>query len=423
MDKNKFGIHLDADKRSVSSSKITERILEIRFQAPEAARVERRPNLNLALVLDRSGSMQGEKLEYVKQAASHVLDQLDEHDQAALVVYDDTIQVLARSMPITNSNRFELKQRISTLHAGNMTNLCDGWLAGCKEVASSAQEGTLNRSLLLTDGLANVGRTDPELLAQHAFELYKDAVSTSTFGVGEGFNEHLLEAMANKGGGNFYCLANPQRIPDIFLQEFNDLVGITMRNVVLKLALPRSIEWHVLGGWSADYMDGYLHIYVGDMLSGKLQDIYLKLQFPADEKAAEIALEAKAFGKGEDGNILDDQAQVTFKYTSQAKVDAEPVNQALMERESVVELADEANEALKLERQGLREEAAQRMRGSLGMHAPYVAGQVAVEYENLSTRMGRGMTEADRKLSHWDSYNIKRQKNQDKDKDKDEDKH
>ena len=417
MNQNLFGIQLNHDKNLISRQDKTERILEIRVQAPVSTKENSRPSLNLAIVLDRSGSMQGEKLENVKLAASHVLDQLKEQDQVALVVYDNTIQVLAHNINITHGNRFELKQLISGIKAGNMTNLGGGWLTGCKEIASSAREGTINRTMLLTDGLANVGETDLEILSQHAFEIYKDLISTSTFGVGEGFNEHLLEAMSNRGGGNFYFIPRPDQIAQIFIKEFNDLIGITARKVEIKLDLPSSVEWKVLGGWSAEYKDGHLHIYVGDMLSGKTQDIYVKLQIPVDDKTSELVLNAKAFGQGEASEVLEDQAKVTFQYADQKDVDAAPLSQEFMERYSVVELADTATEALKFERIGEREKANQMLNEKINRSRPYISPQAAASYQQRSDRMKGGMTEADRKLTHYDVYNIKRQK-EDKDKEK-----
>jgi Ca-activated chloride channel family protein len=417
MNQNLFGIQLKSDKNLISRETKTERILEIRVQAPVPSKEKSRPSLNLALVLDRSGSMQGEKLEYVKQAAIHVLDQLKEQDQVALVVYDNTIQVLAHNINITNGNRFELKRIVSGIEAGNMTNLGGGWLIGCKEIASSAREGTINRTMLLTDGLANVGETDLEVLSLHALEIYKDSISTSTFGVGEGFNEHLLEAMANRGGGNFYFIPQPDQIPQIFLKEFNDLVGITARKVEIKLDLPVSVEWKVLGGWSAEYKDGRLHIYVGDMPAGKTQDIYVKLQIPSNEKSGEITLNAKAFAQGESGELLEDQAKAIFQYADQIDVEAAPVNREVMERFSVVELADTATEALKLEREGERDRASQMVNENIIRNRPYISHKDAALYQQRSDRMKSGMTEADRKQTHYEVYNIKRQK-EDKDKGK-----
>jgi Ca-activated chloride channel family protein len=407
---NIFKIYLDVDKKLVSREGKTGRILEASLHTPMAAEGKSRPALNLAIVLDRSGSMQGEKLEYVKQAASHVLDQLTEQDMVSLVVYDDSIQVLARSLQITNSNRFEMKRLLSGIRAGSMTNLGDGWLTGCKQIASSIRDGTINRTLLLTDGLANVGETDLEVLAQHAYELYKDSISTSTFGVGEGFNEHLLEAMANKGNGNFYYIAKPESITEIFLKEFNDLVGIAAQKVEIRIDLPSSVEWTVLGGWAAEYKDGHLNILVGDMLAGKTQEIYVKLEVPGDDKATELALTARVFGKDVSGGLLESQADLTFVYASQQDVEAAPVNQGLMERFSLVEMADLATESLKLEREGPREAAYVNLQDSVNRNRPNLPSAEAQKYEDMSRRMRTWMTEADRKSSHWKEYNIKRKK-------------
>jgi Ca-activated chloride channel family protein len=405
-------IQLNSDKALILKESDTQRILEIRLQALMSANENNRPKINLGIVLDRSGSMTGENLEYVKEAARHVLDQLQKQDQVALVVYDDTVKVLSHSINVTNGNRFELKQIISGIEAGNSTNLCDGWLSGCKEIAAAAQDGTINRTLLLTDGLANVGVTDPEILAQHAFELYKDDVSTSAFGVGYGFNEHLLEAMANKGGGNFYFIERPEAIPKIFLKEFDELVGITARKVEIKLELPPSIEWQVLGGWSTDYKKGSLKIYVGDMLTDKTLDIYLKLQIPASIKSNQLVISAKVLGQGEPGQLYEDQNNVVFQYADQKDVDAIAANKELMERFSVVELAETATEALKLERKGHRDEASRMLNQNITQNLTYISLQAAEDYQGMSTRMKLGMTEADRKRSHAESYRTRRNKEQ-----------
>ncbi len=405
-----LNIHLNSDKQLISKESATQRILEIRLQAPVSTNENNRPKINLALVLDRSGSMAGEKLEYVKEAARHVLDQLQGQDQVALVVYDDKILVLSRSINVTNGNRFELKQLISGIQAGNMTNLRDGWLTGCKEIAAAAQEGMINRTMLLTDGLANVGETDLEILAQHAFELYKDSVSTSTFGVGYGFNEHLLEAMANKGGGNFYFIERPDRIPQIFLKEFDELVGITARKVEIKLELPKSIEWRVLGGWSTEYKNGCLQIYVGDMLSAKTLDIYLRLHIPVDINPDDLVMTAKIFGQGEPGQVYEDQTKVEFQYADQKDVESTPENKELMERFSEVELAETAAEALKLERKGQRDDANRMLNQTINRNRLYISVKEAENYQGMSDRMKQGMTEADRKRSHSESYRLRRNK-------------
>jgi Ca-activated chloride channel homolog len=410
MENDTLNIQLNSDKTLVSNENNTERIIEIRLQAPEAHQADSRPDLNLALVIDRSGSMQGDKLEFVKQAAAHVLDQLQSHDRVALIAYDSHVQVLAPSISVSNGNRFELKQLLTTIHSGSSTNLRDGWLTGCKEIAASAQDVSINRTLLLTDGLANVGETNPEILAQHAFELQKDSLSTSTFGVGYEFNEHLLEAMANKGGGNFYFIEDPADISRIFLKEFGELVGVSALKVEVRLDLPMSMQWQVLGGWSSEYKDGSLHIYVGDMLSLKTQDIYIRLQVPVNQNVQDISLTARVFGRGKQGQVYDSQANLTLQYTGQREVQAAPENRELLERFSIVDLADTAAEALKLERKGERERASQMLNERINLNRPYVSTQDSLNYSGMSDRMKRGMDEADRKRSHQDSYRQKREK-------------
>ena len=201
-------LKLSPDSILVKKTIETKRIIEISIKAPIAAASKTRTPVNLALVIDRSGSMADEKLEYVKQAACHVLDLLDEHDHISVVAYDDVVETITSNVMVTPSNRIEVKAAINRLFARNMTDLGGGWMRGCQLIADNIDLEETNRCLLLTDGLANRGITELEELSMHSRELHARGVSTSCFGVGEGFNEHLLEAMANQGGGKFYYIGS-----------------------------------------------------------------------------------------------------------------------------------------------------------------------------------------------------------------------
>src|SRR5262245_33828058 len=143
----------------------------LRVTAPASAvRAERTP-LTLALVLDRSGSMQGEKLRTAKRAALAVLDGLEERDRAALVIFDDHIDVLQPLGSVDAAFKANVRAALSPVEARANTALHEGWLTGCKAIASEtvpANEQSLSRCFLLTDGLANVGVTDPEQIAGEA---------------------------------------------------------------------------------------------------------------------------------------------------------------------------------------------------------------------------------------------------------------
>jgi len=134
---------------------------------------------------------------------------------------------------------------------------------------------------------------------------------------------------------------------------------------------------------------------------------------PGDAQTGDFTLNARAFGKDDKGSLLESQVSLSFHYADQKDVDAALTNQGLMERFGIVELADSATEALKLERAGQREAASRTMQDSINRNRPHISPMAAQRYEDLSSRMGTGMSEEDRKQTHYDQYNIKRKKEED----------
>ena len=134
--------------------------------------------------------------------------------------------------------------------------------------------------MLLTDGLANVGITDLEELGIHASQLLARGVATSTFGVGYGFNEHLLEHMSNQGGGNFYYIDSPLTISRIFEDEFLELVSVTAKDVKVTLEIPAGVSAQVMGNWRSDLKENQLVLWLGDISASQRRELYLKLLTP-----------------------------------------------------------------------------------------------------------------------------------------------
>jgi Ca-activated chloride channel family protein len=407
---NTIKLNINADTNLVAEGSATERILEVSVTAP-VIEVRDRPRLNLALVLDRSGSMSGDKLSNVRKASRHVLDLLQESDHVAIVAYDDEVTMVSPSVAVTPEARRELKQRVTRLEPGGSTNLSEGWLTGCREIAAATQEGMVNRALLLTDGLANVGIQDLEELATHARELSRRGIATSTFGVGNGFNEHLLEAMSNQGGGSFYYIDSPEGIPAIFAREFAELAAVSARAVEVVISIPAGWRLEIPGGWRTIFDGNQLRIFLGDLFSGQTQEIYIRAYIPTPEPGGSTGISAEVNGKDEQGQLFHDQANFYFQAVGLEKLVTAPRNSGIMERFVVVNLAEIANEALKLERNGQREEAYGLLMRALTNDKEYVPALDAEKYRRMAERMKYGMDEMDRKQSHFESYNQKRRKN------------
>ena len=223
MTNKKTAIEIFTEKTLTANADQTVDVL-VRITPPETEQTgSKRPKLNLSMVLDRSGSMSGRKIEEAKEAAKYCIDQLLATDRISTVIFDDAIDVLIPSQPVENKEL--LKRSINSIVTNGSTALHEAWVGGGLQVSDHLNGASINRVLLITDGQANVGETRVEHIVAQAGELAAKGVTTSTIGIGEDFNEDLLMPMAEAGLGNAWHVQEPQDMVRIFETELQGLVS------------------------------------------------------------------------------------------------------------------------------------------------------------------------------------------------------
>lgn len=209
-----FTAHEDAERRLLMAT------VEVGDFQPDD------PSLNVAIVIDRSGSMSGRPIEITTAAVARFIRSLAPNDKVGVVTYDDRVDMVSGMTPPTEA----LAQQVERIRSGGSTNLYGGWLMGAKLV------GAGGRVILLSDGLANVGRyTDADNLSNHAGLSYRRfQVSTTTIGIGESYDEALMSGMARDGGGSHYFASTIEAVMDAFSRERAALGTVALQQVSLR---------------------------------------------------------------------------------------------------------------------------------------------------------------------------------------------
>lgn len=272
-------------------------LLKLEGTAPEAVE---RPPLNLCLVLDRSGSMAGAKLEAARDAAVLVARRLAPDDVVSVVAFDDTVRTIARAAP--RKAHPDLPQRIAEIECGGSTNLSGGWLRGRELVAEHARPNRIDRVLLLTDGQANVGITDPGQLLGLCGSAAAQGIATTTIGFGEDYDEVLLRGMADAGRGNSYYIELPDQAPAVFARELEGLLSLAAQNVSVTVRPATgslATLWHSYP--ATETPEGGLRLELGDLYAFEPKP--LLAEFLVDEgrgevDVAELVVRATVLGAG-----------------------------------------------------------------------------------------------------------------------------
>ena len=341
------------DRQLIRAGASSARFVLVDFVAPEAPRRANRLPVNVALILDRSGSMSGaRKFELAREAVEQALRMLRPEDRFSLVVYDDTVDILARSRRATPDAKRRALESLATVEPRGSTDLCAGWMRGCEQVAEYLVEEGVSRALLLTDGLANSGTTDRDTLAQHAAQLRARGIATSTFGVGEDFDERLLRDMAHEGGGNFYFIESPAQIPDLLTSELGEALEVVGRGAALEITLPRGARAEPLNRFRHSRAGdaNTLRIELGDLVSGQEVRAVVRVQHSPGEIGERAVMRVALVARGE--VMRRSEGMVAWTYATHAENDAQP-RDAEVDREVAVLFAARARaEATEANRRG-----------------------------------------------------------------------
>jgi Ca-activated chloride channel homolog len=317
--------------------------------APQAPATHQRPPLHLALVIDRSGSMAGPKLETTKECAAFLVRRLAPTDELALVTYDDEVQLLSPLVAVGEAGA-ALLQVIGGIFSGGSTNLSGGWLKGMEALRATNGAGP-RKVLLLTDGLANVGITDPAALVQMTGKAAGAGVGTSTIGFGADFAEELLTQMADAGGGNAHYAPTPDQAPAIFAEEFEGLVSLVAQNVSAEIRPSKDVAMlGVLNEYPAVEVPGGVQVQLGDAYGEERRRIVFELHIPevASLGVAKVAdVEIRYVSVGEEIAQHEVKLPITVNMVSADEAKAAEVDQDVVEEVLILKAARAQEEARK----------------------------------------------------------------------------
>src|SRR6266404_1261556 len=348
---------------------------------------KQRPRLNLSLVVDRSGSMNWDKMERARSATAYCIDQLIATDRVSIVVFDDQIELLVPSQSV--ENRELIKDRLSSVYARNSTALHAAWVHGGMQVSEHLDSVAVNRVLLVTDGLANIGLTNTDEIVSQAAGLFARGVSTSTIGIGEDFNEDLLIPMAMAGGGNSWHVEKPEDMQRIFSVELQGLMSQFAHSATLG-AIPAD------GVRVVDFLNDYPLNETGryklpDLQVGTSLEMVLQLRVPAQAAGTRLRLlDIKIGYTPQDRPVAEVlKGILEVEFDSEETVNGLPVNHEVAKAASLLMNARARKEAIQYMDQGNRAMAGHVLASALGATqvacAPMAASpEVQAEYKALA---------------------------------------
>jgi Ca-activated chloride channel family protein len=272
---------LDVDMVALEAAdKVT---LMLDLTAPQNPKHQSRPGQAVQVVLDRSGSMEGAPLDAAKGSLLKLIDRLAPQNSFGLVAFDDNALVIAPIRTMADHHMPSLRKAIRELQTGGSTDISAGYLMGLRELTRVQASGG-STLLLVSDGHANAGEQDPKFFTDVATKSATQKVTTSTIGLGTGYDETILEALSQGGGGAHRFAGSIDEAVGAIAAEVDDLLDKTIVNAVLRLTPTSAMS----GVPSIEILQRLPHwkdgetfvVQLGDLYSGENRRFVIDLDVP-----------------------------------------------------------------------------------------------------------------------------------------------
>ena len=352
-------IRLSADlahPRILAGKKMTT-YLKVGLTGFDLEAAARRAPVNVAIVIDKSGSMAGDKIKHAKDAAKHALDRLGPGDVVSVIAFSDKVEIIAPASSL--SEREAVKAAIDRITANGSTALFAGVSKGSEELRKNRQANQVNRIVLLSDGIANVGPSSPQDLGRLGTALSKEGITVTTLGLGLDYNEDLMTQLALHSDGNHAFIKDSAELADIFQREFGDILSVVAQRINVKIHCADGIRPVRVLGREADIRGQDVSLAMNQIYAKQEKYIMLEVEIPegaadTDAPVAEVQLAyTNAISKADETVV----SKSVARRVADASLVAESTNKAVLV--DVAKLIGTEKEALavKLNDEGKHEEA------------------------------------------------------------------
>ena len=264
------------------------------LEAPKMVREEneQEARINLALVLDTSGSMHGEPLQTAKQTALAIAELLSEEDLLTVVTFDSFTEVVLQKVTMSDEGKDLARRQISGIQTRGMTNLSGGWFEGAKQLSEVMEEDQdyVHHLILLSDGRANEGLLDVDKLCEHVSEMRELGMSTSCVGFSDSYEMRWLEKMAEAGGGRLHDAEHPQEIAEVLMGELGEVRQTVLEDVRVSLSGPEGVRVELLERYGTMPKSTGLEVVLGSLISQAKRSLVFVVTLTEGEVGSTIPL-------------------------------------------------------------------------------------------------------------------------------------